>query len=80
MKKVWEGYSEQGKLVIESKERAIQVIVATAVSRMHNRDTINTDNDLKEVAATFGLSLDDFKFEESTDPNDYPAIWSYTGR
>lgn len=77
MKKVWEGYSEQGKLIVESKERAVQVIVATAISRMHTRGTISADNDLKEVATTFGLNLEDFKVRESTDPNDYPYIWSY---
>jgi len=80
MKKVWEGYSEQGSLVVESKERAVQVIVATAISRMHTRETIKVDKDLKEVADVFDLSLEDFKVRESTDPNDYPFIWSYTDK
>jgi len=80
MKKVWEGYSEQGSLVVESKERAVQVIVATAISRMHTRETIKADKDLKEVADVFDLSLEDFKVRESIDPNDYPFIWSYADK
>ena len=64
--------SQQGKQVtIDNIEQAKRVIVATAMVRCHDSVTILGDKDIKSVAETFGISLDDLIIVPSDHPHDF---------
>lgn len=64
--------SEQGKsATIDTIEQAKRVIVATAMVRCHDSATVLEDNDIKAVAETFGISLDDLVIISTRHPHDF---------
>lgn len=76
---VWNGESERGKLEIKSLGHAIQCVIATSISRMHDDEGLKEDKQLQELMSTFGLKNDNFICDVADDPSDFPYIWHYAG-
>lgn len=68
--------NERGEVrTISRLDEARAVIVSTAMVRMHNREDLLQDKELQEVAAAFGIDLEDVTVESNEDPNDFPFTY-----
>ncbi|WP_310876961.1 hypothetical protein [Priestia megaterium] len=76
---LWKGESEQGELEIKTLGRAIQCIIATSTSRMHDGNRLKEDEQLQELMSIFGLTNEDFTYSMSPEPMDFPYKWHYVG-
>ena len=71
--------SEQARpRTISTVEEAQRVIIATATTRMHNREQLYMDLQLVAIADCFDIDLSSIVICDSTDPNDFPYTYSFS--